>query len=105
MPRKRTSQLKAATGAVSHLPLQTTSSTPRMITPGVLQFATGILAENLKIDHNLSTFDTTARSTFTEITVTNPAKPYVITAQMMFNDSKVALIEIIVIANRDLAFK
>jgi len=75
-----------------------------MITPGVLQFATGIFAENLNIDHNLSTFDTTARSTFTEITVTSPAKPYVITAQM-FNDSKVASKEIIVTANGDLAFK
>jgi hypothetical protein len=105
MPQKRTSQPNAAAGAVSHLPLQSISSTPRMITPGILQFATGILAENVKIDHNLSTFDTTACSTFTEIIATNPAKPYVITARMMFNNSKVASIEVIVTANGDLAFK
>jgi hypothetical protein len=59
----------------------------------------------VKIGRNLNTFDTTACSTFTEIIATNPAKPCVITARMMFNNSKVASIEIIVTANGDLAFK
>jgi hypothetical protein len=67
--------------------------------------ATGILSENLKIDHNLSIYDTTACSTFTEIIVTNPAKPYVITARMLFNNSRVTAMETIVTTNGDWAFK
>lgn len=67
--------------------------------------ATGIVSENLKIDHNLSIYDTTACSTFTEIIVTNPAKPYVITTRMLFNDSKITEMETIVTTNGDWAFK
>jgi len=70
-----------------------------------MSISNGILSQNLKIDHNLSIFDTTACSTFTEIIVTDPAKPYVITTRMIFNNSRVTTMESIVTTNGDWAFK
>jgi hypothetical protein len=70
-----------------------------------ISITNGILSENLKIDHNLSIYDTTACATFTEIIVTNPAKPYVITTRMELNDSKVTKMESVVTTNGDWAFK
>jgi len=70
-----------------------------------ISITNGILSENLKIDHNLSIYDTTACATFTEIIVTNPAKPYVITTRMELNNSKVTKMESVVTTNGDWAFK
>lgn len=70
-----------------------------------MSISNGILSENLKIDHNLSIFDTTACSTFTEIIFTNPAKPYVITTRMEFSGDRVAKIESVVTTNGDWALK
>ncbi|KAN0092340.1 hypothetical protein V8E51_018187 [Hyaloscypha variabilis] len=69
-----------------------------------ISITNGILSENLKIDHNLSIYDTTACATFTEIIVTNPAKPYVITTRMELNNSKVTKMESVVATNGDWAF-
>jgi len=70
-----------------------------------MSISNGIISQNLKIDHNLSIFDTTACSTFTEIIVTNPAKPYVITTRMVFSNSRVTSMESVVTTNGDWAFK
>jgi hypothetical protein len=70
-----------------------------------VNISAGILSQNLKIDHNLSIFDTVACATFTEIIVTNPAKPYVITTRMVFNNSRLNTLESVVTTNGDWAFK
>jgi hypothetical protein len=64
-----------------------------------------IRSQALKIDHNISIYDTTACSTFTEIVVTNPAKPYVIVTRMVFKEREVATIESIVTTTGDWLFK
>lgn len=55
----------------------------------------GVLAQPTKIDHILSIHDTTLCATFTELIVTDPAKPYVIGTRMVFTDGKARLIETI----------
>jgi hypothetical protein len=64
----------------------------------------GVLSQPMKIDHNRSIFDTTACSTFTELIVTNPAKPYVIGTRMDLTNSKITKIESIVTTTSDWAF-
>ena len=49
----------------------------------LLDIKTGILSQALKIDHNMSIYDTGACSTFTEVVVANPEKPYVIITRMV----------------------
>jgi hypothetical protein len=66
---------------------------------------TGILSQALKIDHNMSIYDTTACSTFTEIVVTNPADPYVIVTRMVFKEREIDTIESIVTTTGDWLFK
>lgn len=70
-----------------------------------MNISTGILSQNLKIDHTLSIFDTVACATFTEIIVTNPAKPYIITTRMVFNNSRLNTLESVVTTNGDWLFK
>jgi Na+-translocating ferredoxin:NAD+ oxidoreductase RnfG subunit len=64
----------------------------------------GVLTQSMKIDHNRSFYDTTACSTFTELIVTNPAKPYVIGTRMLFTGHKISTIESIVTTTGDWAF-
>ncbi|KAH8591582.1 hypothetical protein B0O99DRAFT_663545 [Bisporella sp. PMI_857] len=65
---------------------------------------TGILSKPLKIDHSRSILDTTICGTFTEIIVTDPAKPYVVATRMLFTDDKVTTMESIVTTTGDWAF-
>ncbi|GAB1312426.1 hypothetical protein MFIFM68171_02636 [Madurella fahalii] len=60
-----------------------------------VDITTGVLAQPMKIDHNRSIHDTTLCATFTELIVTDPAKPYVIGTRMVFTDNKASLIETI----------
>jgi hypothetical protein len=69
-----------------------------------MDITNGILSQALKIDHNLSIYDTTACSAFTEIIVTSP-KPYVITTRADFKNNMVTNIETIVTTNGYWAFK
>jgi len=56
---------------------------------------TGVLAQPMKIDHNVSIHDTTLCATFTELIVTNTTKPWVIGTRILFTDNKASLIETI----------
>jgi hypothetical protein len=69
-----------------------------------VDIAAGVLAQPMKIDHNRSIHDTTVCATFTELIVTDPAKPYVIGTRMVFTDSKASLIETIATKPGDWAF-
>jgi hypothetical protein len=69
-----------------------------------LNLTKGVLSQSMKIDHNRSIFDTTACSTFTELIVTNPAKPYVIGTRMDLTNGKITKIESIVTTTGDWAF-
>ncbi|KAK4239503.1 hypothetical protein C8A03DRAFT_42906 [Achaetomium macrosporum] len=69
-----------------------------------VDIATGVLAQPMKIDHNRSIHDTTLCATFTELIVTDPAKPYVIGTRMVFTDNKASLIETIATKPGDWAF-
>ena len=60
----------------------------------------GILKQVLKIDHNLSIYDTNACAAFTELIVTSP-KPYVITTRAVFNNYMATSIESIITTNGD----
>jgi hypothetical protein len=42
----------------------------------------GLLSQAMKIDHNKTTFDTTACATYAELIITNPKAPYVIGTQV-----------------------
>ena len=63
--------------------------------------STGILATPLKIDHNRSTIDTTAYATYTELIITNKAKPYVIGTQMRFKGGSITKVQSLVTTIRD----
>jgi hypothetical protein len=64
----------------------------------------GILATPLKIDHNRSTYDTTACATFTELIITDSKAPHVIGTQMRFADGALAKMETIVTSTGDWLF-
>ncbi|KAH8783811.1 hypothetical protein F5882DRAFT_131219 [Hyaloscypha sp. PMI_1271] len=49
-----------------------------------MSIKTGVVSQPMKIDHNISIHDTTNCATFTDLTVTNPTKPYVIGTRMLF---------------------
>ncbi|RDL37668.1 Uncharacterized protein BP5553_05101 [Venustampulla echinocandica] len=66
--------------------------------------STGILSQALKIDHNRSSYDTTQCATYTELIVTDTAKPYVIGTQMHFTDSKITKVETLVTTTGDWLF-
>ncbi|OCL08980.1 hypothetical protein AOQ84DRAFT_376253 [Glonium stellatum] len=66
--------------------------------------ATGILAQPLKIDHNRSTYDTTACATYTELIIATSKTPYVIGTQMRFTDGNVTKMSSIVTKAGDWLF-
>jgi hypothetical protein len=67
--------------------------------------ASGILATPLKIDHNRSTYDTTACATFTELIITDTKTPHVIGTQMRFAaDGSLTKMETIVTSTGDWLF-
>jgi hypothetical protein len=72
-----------------------------------LNIKTGILSQALKIDHNMSIYDTIACSTFTEVIVSNPEKPYVIVTRMVWDGrgDQIGTIESIVTTTGDWLFK
>ncbi len=51
---------------------------------------TGLLATALKIDHHMSLLDPVTCQTFTEVIVTNKAKPYVIGTRLRVNHDRIA---------------
>lgn len=63
-----------------------------------------ILLQPLALDHNRSTHDTTACSTFTELIAANIPHPYVIGTRILLTDQKITTIESIVTDKGDWAF-
>ena len=57
--------------------------------------AQGLINTPLKIDHHRSLLDDATCQTFTEVIVTDPAKPYVLGTRMRVNHGKIAEIEIV----------
>ena len=57
--------------------------------------ATGLISTPLKIDHHMSLLDESSCQTFTEVIVTDPAKPYVLGTRLRVNHDKIVEIEII----------
>jgi hypothetical protein len=57
--------------------------------------AQGLINTPLKIDHHRSLLDDASCQTFTEVIVTDPAKPYVLGTRMRVNHDKIAEIEIV----------
>jgi len=55
----------------------------------------GLIKTALKIDHHRSLFDTDTCQTFTEVIVTDKAKPYVLGTRLRVNRDKIAEIEIL----------
>lgn len=56
---------------------------------------TGLIRTPLKIDHHRSLLDTATCQTFTEVIVTDKARPYVLAARLRVNRDKIAEIEIL----------
>jgi hypothetical protein len=55
----------------------------------------GLINTPLKIDHHRSLLDESTCQTFTEVIVTDPAKPYVLGTRLRVNHDKIAEIEIL----------
>jgi hypothetical protein len=55
----------------------------------------GLINTPLKIDHHRSLLDESTCQTFTEVIVTDPAKPYVLGTRLRVNHEKIAEIEIL----------
>jgi hypothetical protein len=66
--------------------------------------STGILATPLKIDHNRSTYDTSACASYTELIITDSKNPHVIGTQLHFTDGALTLMETIVTSTGDWLF-
>jgi hypothetical protein len=60
-----------------------------------VDIATGLISTPLKIDHHRSLLDESTCQTFTEVIVTDSAKPYVLGTRLRVNHDKLAEIEII----------
>jgi hypothetical protein len=60
-----------------------------------IDIADGLINTALKIDHHRSLLDTASCQTFTEVIVTDTAKPYVLGTRMRVNHDKIAEIEIL----------
>ena len=56
---------------------------------------TGLVKQAMKIDHHRSLLDTSNCQTFTEVIVTDKAKPYVLGTRMRINRDKIAELEIL----------
>jgi len=65
---------------------------------------TGILSKALKIDHNRTTYDTTACATYTELIITDTAHPYVIGTQAHYANGTAVKIETIITDQGDWLF-
>src|SRR3954462_1460807 len=57
--------------------------------------ASGLIRTPMKIDHHLSILDPSTCQTFTEVIVTDKAKPYVLGTRLRVNHDKIAEIEIL----------
>ena len=57
--------------------------------------ADGVIKTAMKIDHRRTIIDTSACQTFTEVIVTDKAKPYVLGTRLRVNHDKIAEIEIL----------
>ena len=55
----------------------------------------GLITKPLKIDHHRSLLDTESCQTFTEMIVTDTAKPYIVGTRLRVNHDKIAEIEIL----------
>ncbi|KAF4637022.1 hypothetical protein G7Y89_g1060 [Cudoniella acicularis] len=90
------------------LPLTTTTTLNYTENDSALSPLTGILSTALPITHNLSIYDTTACSTFTElisVNTTTTTQPYVIGTRMLFSPTgKIATIESVVTTTGDWLF-
>ncbi|KAK2800354.1 hypothetical protein FQN50_008170 [Emmonsiellopsis sp. PD_5] len=69
-----------------------------------VDIATGVLATALKIDNSRSLLDTTSCATYTELIITDPSHPYVISAQMRFTDNQITQIDRIITDEGDWLF-
>ncbi|KAK3372124.1 hypothetical protein B0H63DRAFT_503464 [Podospora didyma] len=91
-------------GRTATLSALTSSSLNYTESDKTIDINTGVLSHPMKIDHTRSFHDTAACATFTELIVTDPAKPYVIGTRMVFTDGKASLIETIATKPGDWAF-
>lgn len=81
------------TGNLSGLPLAATVAYQENIAPADIN--TGIVTTALTIDHHRSIFDEHSCQTFTEVIVTDAAKPYVLGTRMRINHDKIAELEVL----------
>ena len=80
-------------GDVSGLPLATGLGYVENMTPVAID--SGVIKTPMKIDHHFSLLDESTCQTFTEVVVTDAAKPYVLGTRMRVNHDKIAEIEIV----------
>jgi hypothetical protein len=80
-------------GDVSGLPLAMGLGYVENMAP--VAIADGLISTPLKIDHHRSLLDESTCQTFTEVIVTDPAKPYVLGTRLRVNHDKIAEIEIV----------
>ena len=80
-------------GDTSGLPLATGLGYVENMVPTAV--AEGLINMPLKIDHHRSLLDESTCQTFTEVIVTDAAKPYVLGTRMRVNHDKIAEIEIV----------
>jgi hypothetical protein len=82
-----------AKGDVSGLPLANGVGYVENMAPVAID--SGLINTPMKIDHHFSLLDESTCQTFTEVIVTDAAKPYVLGTRMRVNHDKIAEIEII----------
>ena len=80
-------------GDTSGLPLATGLGYVENMVPTAI--AEGLINTPMKIDHHRSLLDESTCQTFTEVIVTDAAKPYVLGTRMRVNHDKIAEIEIV----------
>jgi len=65
----------------------------------------GLLSQAMTIDHNKTTFDTTACATYSELVITNPKAPYVIGTQVRLDaNNNINLVDSIISSTGDWQF-
>ena len=80
-------------GDTSGLPLATGLGYVENMAPTDIK--TGLISTPLKIDHHRSLLDESTCQTFTEVIVTDAAKPYILGTRLRVNHDKIAEIEIL----------
>jgi hypothetical protein len=80
-------------GDISGLPLANGLGYVENLTPVAID--SGLIKTPMKIDHHRSLLDESTCQTFTEVIVTDAAKPYVLGTRMRVNHDKIAEIEVI----------